>query len=419
MSSKTTDADDVLQFLESLPEQKSTTTTKYNNNNDDKDDILDFLDELDQNNNNTNNSNKSSTLVSSEKETEPFTPVDQKKITLDEKNISDKEKVSEQPKVKQSDSTSNSKKQEEQVDVNTKEQSPINDPITSFASWWNNSGTSAKFNNLLKTTTQTIQETLEENKQVSSAVSGLAKNLTKLVVGETSEVLKIHINHDIQNWRFTEVVDESFYQILSAQVQDGVRIFVDEPRFNEQPSVPDNIIDFQFFQGKVNDGEKLCLANLEASIKKHVGDKKKGDSESNTPNTTGENDLADEDNEDYYKNVSEVFISILPTAVPVTKADDEDFDNEMTVVDSNSSGNFSITMILKDITNDITILVRSQGFPLKWAEWITNDESYNRKKDSNEEKIDIGEWVRDWIEDGIQLTVRTLAQNYVLKRIKI
>lgn len=106
------------------------------------------------------------------------------------------------------------------------------------------------------------------------------------------------------------------------------------------------------------------------------------------------------------------------------------------MTDSNTPGNFNFTLVLKDITNDITTITRSQGFPVKWVNWLEGsvektgstaseerNKSYDQKKqkesedeDEDDEIIDPSEWVKEWIEDGLSLSFGVMAQNYVIDR---
>ena len=95
----------------------------------------------------------------------------------------------------------------------------------------------------------------------------------------------------------------------------------------------------------------------------------------------------------------------------------------MIVTDPHHAGNFSFTVVLKDISNDITAITRSQAFPTSWVEWLEGETKKNKeskKGDDNEDEeddiVDPGEWVKDWIEDGLSLSLGILAQTYVIKR---
>ncbi|KAL6944668.1 hypothetical protein ACO0RG_001412 [Hanseniaspora osmophila] len=463
---------EVLDFLDSLPDHATTTantgsntnaTPNITNTDSNSENVLDFLDQLEQTSKNINppkaSFKKSASTNTKNKEATPAK--DDVKETMavnttsEDKNIAQSQ-VSETKQDAEITAAPIAQENKAGYETPEAELTPLNDPITSFTSWWNKSSQTQFVGNLFNQTKQHIQDTLTKEEHIKeyknlmensgkNVVSGIAKNLSKIIVGETSEVLKIHVNHDIINWKFSSLIDDIFYDVLSSQVQDGVKITVDEPTFKEthksiQPSITNEKegestrsangmgknLDFQFFNGKITDGEKLCMANLEDAIKSYesLQHKKQASKEANKTKDGNdeehekddeekeeeEDDDDDDDSEDEQEGeVSDVFISILPVAVPETATATEESD--LLIVDSNQAGNFSLTFILKDITNDVTILVRSQGFPIQWARWIMKDEFL--------ENIEPGEWVRDWIENGIKLSIQTLAQNYVLKRINV
>lgn len=170
----------------------------------------------------------------------------------------------------------------------------------------------------------------------------------------------------------------------------------------------------------MTDGEKLAFANLDNAVKLF---NKAHEEVIRQQEANGDKDDKSQDN----ANISDIFISIIPVAIPTT-GDSED---KITTTDASQPGNFSFTIVLKDITNDITSTTRSQGFPSKWIHWLEggsvlrkDNEPETSKKDGNdeeedeedEEQVDPSEWVQDWIEDGISLVLGVVAQNYVVER---
>ena len=90
-------------------------------------------------------------------------------------------------------------------------------------------------------------------------------------------------------------------------------------------------------------------------------------------------------------------------------------------IEANNANSFSFTMILKDITNNITVLSKSQPFPLRWARWVSgqHEDVDAIFGSSDEESVDPSEWVKEWIQDGLGLTFAVLAQEYVTRRMGI
>lgn len=419
---KSSEAEDVLEFLASLPESdqsklKDLKDKKAKNGNADDSDILDFLDELEAND-------------------------QKKKKTKDIKSEEKKDNNQQEPKKKE-------EKSEEKPEEETKEQTEVskdtdnnnddelpelNDPITSLSNWWSSSGSAtvnsfwsnatqqannfaqkateeaskfAKDNNLdesfkklqnLQIDEETRKKILSNNEEInlpdpSRAFGFLTKNLTNVLnsIVQTDEILKIQLIHDLENFNnLDQLLTKNFRKVIK-QVQGGIKI-----ELNKNSTLRNhNKRNLNLFNGKLIDGEKLAFANLENSI----------------------NSFKQEEIEDEVRS-SKLFISILPIHISSTSGNKDD----IVPIDNQSNGSFSFTIILKDITHDITIITRSQAFPIKWAHWLdgsvnTDDSDQDKNDDENQdEDVDPSEWVKDWIDDGLSLTFGVLAQTYVVKR---
>ncbi|CCH61053.1 hypothetical protein TBLA_0D05610 [Henningerozyma blattae CBS 6284] len=516
---KSTDADDVFEFLDSLPQSgqngdksdsmkdsKDLGSSKAGSNTKKDEDILDFLDELEKSNLSLNKEKSEGSKVSKTK-----TENDDKIVKNDSSPaVIENSSSTSSTQMGKKDQNEDSLKKEElkQSDEEKEEEEeeadePLGDPISTFSNWWSSSGSATVSSFWNKTTEQASQlknhlsqeqqdfiaqsanrvKNINMNKVVDmnvvnsvvnkSKITELAKNLQKIVVGETEEVLRIHLVHDLVNYpNLQYIIHEKFNQILNEQVQGGIRIFVDEwgkPNSNSNlnllnlankninnqlnnianniniNSLPPN---FNVFHGKIIDGEKLAFANLDNAIelfnkaqKEIQNQQNEAKKEANEATATNDND---EDEDEQIANIIDIFISILPIA-PSSSSAKMDDDKSTIITDTTHSGNFSFTIILKDISNDITSITRSQGFPLKWLKWIENskDEEDNEKDSSKSENatltqkttenketkgndetddededdgVNPAEWVQNWVDDGINLAFGTAAQNYVLER---
>lgn len=458
-----TEADDVLEFLESLPDDDTRKSAAKNRSNSKDEDILDFLDELEQSNLNLKNKGKDE--VNSKDKAKD----DGKSESESESKDKDKNTTTSANNDETNDKLQEDAAQEPSAPADAQEGPPVNDPITSLSNWWSSSG-SATVNSLWSKTTEHASQLktriAQEQQGITSklnatTISDLAKNLTKIVVGDTEEVLRVHLVHDLINYPLLSYhVEQQFDRVLSSQVQGGIRIFVDEwdhPSDREKPEENYAKRHLNLFHGKVVDGEKLAFANLENAIKVFTKAKEEvskqrrasvyGENEQAQEQAQGqaqdrghghghEHEQVQEQEQEQDGRISDVFVSILPIAVP-----DKGKQHEIVTTDSSHQGNFSFTIILKDITNDITSITRSQGFPTKWAEWLegtselkdkqtaiderqskgkggdgNNAGNDNQDKTAVEGEIDPSEWVKDWVEDGLSLAFGVVAQNYVVER---
>lgn len=472
---KSKEAEEVFEFLDSLPqgaegkgksggdaaEGAAKGQAKAGGKDDD---IMDFLDELEKEGG--SKSAKKEAGVSSKPVEEPVIVPETAKPAVEQPVEASAKEAVQEPETE--------KKQVEESTEDSgalgKEETPLGDPITSISNWWSSSGSNTVSSLWSKTTEQANQiknRIAQEQQQLpqlgqlpqlplsinSATISDLAKSLQKIVVGETAEVMRIHLVHDLVNYSYLQYhVEQRFDQVLSDQVQGGVRIFVDEwgkpgAASSETDTVVLNADDIgnngnisvvknpsrpqrhlNVFTGKLSDGEKLAFANLDNAIKlfnkAHDEVLRQQKESANSGTATGD---SDEDQ----TNISDIFISILPVAIPASKTSDNT-DGDMTVTDAAQQGNFSFTIVLKDITNGISSITRSQGFPSKWIDWLEGapaqsktekvEEKDEAKKedgddeDDEEEEVDPSEWVQDWIEDGISLVFGIVAQNYVIER---
>lgn len=464
-----TEADDVLEFLESLPDDDTRKSAAKNRSNSKDEDILDFLDELEQSNLNLKNKGKDEVNSKDKAKDDGKSKTKDNGKSESESKDKDKNTTTSANNDETNDKPQDGAAREPSAPADAQEEPPVNDPITSLSNWWSSSG-SATVNSLWSKTTEHASQLktriAQEQQGITSklnatTISDLAKNLTKIVVGDTEEVLRIHLVHDLINYPLLSYhVEQQFDRVLSSQVQGGIRIFVDEwdhPSDREKPEENYAKRHLNLFHGKVVDGEKLAFANLENAIKVFTKAKEEV-SKQRRASVYGENEQeraqgqaqdrghghghghehkqAQEQEQEQDDRISDVFVSILPIAVP-----DKGKQHEIVTTDSSHQGNFSFTIILKDITNDITSITRSQGFPTKWAEWLegtselkdkqtaiderqskgkggdgNNAGNDNQDKTAVEGEIDPSEWVKDWVEDGLSLAFGVVAQNYVVER---
>lgn len=436
-SRKSTEADEVFEFLDSLPEDKKGAEGKSKAKGagkKDEEDVFEFLEELEKSK--MDLGAKKGKKVAETKKLDPQESNDGKAKS---------ETKQEAPAVKKDTEEKSEEASNAKVEANeeTSKQGTNPDPIASISSWWSSAG-SATVSSLWSKTTEHAsqiknriqQEQLDITSKLNTqTITDLARNIQKIVVGETDEVLRIHLVHDLVKFPSLQYhIENRFDQVMSSQVEGGIRIFVDEwgrpnrsnsistvvdpeKREHEEKDAIEPKIKQNLFSGKVSDGEKLAFANIDNSIKlfnkahdEYIRQQKEaeGESEEGTSAEKSEN------------RISDIFVSILPVAIP----DKNDSTKEdMIVTDPHHAGNFSFTVVLKDISNDITAITRSQAFPTSWVEWLEGETKKNKeskKGDDNEDEeddiVDPGEWVKDWIEDGLSLSLGILAQTYVIKR---
>jgi hypothetical protein len=436
---KSTEAEDVLEFLNSLPENKDKGAAAFRAKSNkgtvakDKEDVLDFLDELEKSD---LRKDKKPPVVEAEKAAAK--PVDAGEGT---------EKVVEEEKKKKEEGDIN-EEEEDDEGTSTIEGDFNIDPLSSLSNWWSSSGSSAVnslWNNaksiqqkasqeaskLANEATKKLGDEKENVERRVNAFKFLSENfesiLNGLNVDQYDEFLKIHLIHDLVNFNGLEGVIKSQFKKVLKQVQGDIFIEVvkqgtvskaGERRYSV--GAHDGVKKLNLFEGGVVDGDKLNWANLKSSIQSTEKPiEKPAEKEKPTGDEKVEAEAEAEAQTDL--NMSRIFIAVLAVH-PAGKTNDSEFDT----IDSHSPTSFQFRVILKDIGHNISIVSETQSFPIQWAKWIEYNDEKPEKKDSQkkeeeeeedtDDEVDPAEWVKDWIDQGLALTIGVLAQEYVVKR---
>lgn len=403
------DTDDVLDFINSLPDSKSGSPRPPQEKTENKEELFEFLDEL------TTNKSKSKFEPSKTKSEKPVAP--------EQKQEKEKEKAEEEE----------IKSANEELEIN---------PIGSITNWWQNEG-SSKVSSLWGTITSNAQSLGETTYQIASNTSNqlsqqrqnflqenftgkfidndqilsisnrlngvlisMSQQIKEGLIDDDDELLNILLIYDFHNFNHLDKLCSDKFNKVMNQVEGGIRVSVNN--FNEKAKQQDQaFINFNLFQGKIIDGEKLCFANLDGSIKDYTNFLKL---EEQSKKIEGEEEGESHDLKQI--NKSNIFVSIQ-----AINKDGQDGNKDAIYIEANNSESFHFLLILKDITNDITIITKTQSFPLKWSKWLNGEFDDVEKQFS--EDIQPHEWVQDWIKDGLSLSFAVLAQEYVIKRMGI
>ncbi|KAG7664052.1 uncharacterized protein J8A68_002430 [[Candida] subhashii] len=448
MSNNQPSKDDVLDFINSLPDSKPSTpklpigkkssdfdntsisssgTTKKEEN---PEDLLDFLDELAQHEKKrpTKRLEPKKTDTISATPPHPQAPADATPSATDVVGSTD---ATTGPS-----SSDTSKSDDGHTTNDAGAELEIGDPISSITNWWSTQG-SNKVSSLWGSITTNAEKITEQTYQLASTTTNrinqerqqidtadISNKLNSMILnvgqsikqgileelGDVNEVLNIFVVCDLYNLSYLDrIVNEKFSQVMK-QVEGGVRVAVHQFNSHSTSQEPSNTT-LNLFYGKLIDGEKLCFANLESSIKDYrrlqAANAPKQDNEAQQP--------AEEDEE--LVNTSNIFISIQPICTKSDSSKSTTTDST-TVIEGTNPDSFSFTIIFKDITNDISIITKSQAFPLRWASWLDGDD-LSIMGEEPEGEVDPREWVSGWIKDGLALSLGVVAQEYVIKRMGI
>lgn len=415
------DTDEVLDFLNSLPESKGTKKgPEKSGDGKENEEFLEFLDEL-----------------AAHEKSKPSTPAPTGSKFEPKRGASgakDSAGSGTQTPVKTGQKPVTGAQETKPTEDNKDEHGADIAPIEAISSWWSNSG-SNKVSELWGSITSNAQTISEQTYQLASNTTNqisqqrqkfiensdheqilnisaklnsillnMSNQITQGLMSDTDELLNILLIYDLYNMNYLDrLCSDKFNEVMS-QVEGGIRVTVSN--FNHKDEPNDDKINLNLFQGKVIDGEKLCFANLESAIRDYVKVTKSEDEQ--------KKEAEDNDESTQEVNLSNVFISIQPITNRSTQNEAITRDEDAPImIEANNPDSFAFTLILKDISNNITVITKTQPFPLKWAKWLNGEVS---KEIEEIGEVNPSEWVSEWIKDGLSLGFGVLAQEYVVKR---
>ncbi|KAH3668947.1 hypothetical protein OGAPHI_002702 [Ogataea philodendri] len=406
MSNQQTE-EEVFEFLNSLPENNGQPVKDAGKPDED---ILDFLDELE----------------AKEK--------DGKTKTVNKKQAPAKQ--SSEPAAKKVETKPVQEPEPEPVTEQTQQEEPkpqeslVNDPITSFSSWWSKEGSSkvsSQFSSLWGTAESALNYAKEQNLEnnlkkafheigitgvlegdreltddekqkllklpdTKQALDSLNKGFSLLstqlntalekiqhdIDANRDEILDVKLVHDLKNYKkLTRFVKNNFEGVMRSQVDGDIQVTISESGIlSSSAEAQDHTKSLGLFAGKLSDGEKLIHANIESVIK---------------------SDSAKEQEENPEIRKSQIYIGLL--AISLNKEDEPAEETDILTIDEYQPSSFSFTAILIDKTHNLTIVNRSQPFPLKWANWLDGKFADG---EANEE-VDPSEWVVEWVNKGLDM----------------
>ncbi|RCK65511.1 Maintenance of telomere capping protein 1 [Candida viswanathii] len=406
MSSKDTATkdSDVLDFINSLPDSKPS-TPKPAAAGGNKEDLFDFLDEL------------------AEHEKKKLNKVLSPKVTANAQakkvDSSNEEDPTTGTTTDKSDTTN------EDIEQQQKEDNEEGMERKRMNSLWKNITTNAEkiseqtyklaneTTNQLNTKSKNINSE-EITHRLNSLFLNISNQIKQGLIEENDEVLNILIVCDLFNLKYLKYLVFNNFELVMRQVEGSIRTSVNELSSHHEKEEDKDKVKLNMFYGKLIDGEKLCFANLENGIKDYKS------LESKHEEIKGEEEEKKEKKEEEEITQSNIFISIQPVTTKIEGQDQEEKEDKTIVIESNDGESFSFVIVLKDISNDITIITKSQPMPLRWAQWLDGEKLKSlQEEETEEESIDPKEWVKDWIRQSLNLSIGVLAQEYVIKRMGV
>lgn len=279
------------------------------------------------------------------------------------------------------------------------------------------------------------------------ALRGLGNNLQTLALPtfqnilqtiappiSSHERLQIHITHDLSGYPTLDPVIYSVFSRVMSQVEGGDLMVIQKgqeaaPRRESEGGLSNRPVggwndgpwwrsgekrSINAVQGVV-EGSKLARASAEGYAGEYFASR--GGVEEAAKQAT------ETLNESNPTRNSEIFLAIQAVSQPVSK--------ELFVAGSSEEqdeveGNeILFTIYLHDPIHGIAFFALSQAVPAQWIEWLdASTQGMDALPESIQEIIESGgvdprEWVSEWIEEILSLSVGVVAQKYVAKRMGV
>lgn len=440
------ETDDVFDLINSLPETTPQQDSKTNVKPTDDKEVFDFLDEIAQHE-----------QKKPKKKMEPKKKVENIVSSNDEEGEETNDPTT---GTSSSDTTDDHHAQQKEPKESPPDHLEVN-PIASLSSWWNLEG-NQKVSNLWGTITSNAEKLSEQTYQLASSTTNqlneqsrkhldteqigsrlnnlfinISQQIKQGLIEDADEVLNILLVSDLYNFTYLRKLVSNNFNLAMNQVEGDINVTVHEFNHHEEKSGGNgnngDHVKLNLFYGKLIDGEKLANANLENAIKEYKKAeiaKEKNDQEKAEQKENIDKEQKIEEDNDYADTreiiKSNIFITIQPITTKIDSkpqdAAENDSPSTTSIIDSHNATSFSFTLILNDITNNITITTRTQPFPLRWAQWLDGEQLKLNDAGDVElglDNVDPKEWVKDWIRQGLNLGVGVFAQEYVIKRMGI
>ncbi|KAL6450499.1 MTC1 Maintenance of telomere capping protein 1 [Candida maltosa Xu316] len=337
-------------------------------------DVLDFINSLPDSKPNTpkptNTANKSAEnkedildfldeLAEHEKKQKKLSPKTAKKVESEEEPTTG-------TTTDKSDTTNEEIEQQQQKskDEQEGEELELPNPISSITSWWNSEG-SNKVNSIWDKIASNAEKISEQTYHFANETTNQLNKNTKNLNGEelTSKLNNLFIN-------------------ISSQIKEGLLEKNDEIL---NILIISDLYNLKYLNLLVYNNFNLVMKQVEGSIRVNVNEFSHHHSDDAVTTRLDEKETTEE----------------------------EDGKDNRIIIETNNNNSFSFIIILKDLTNNITILTKTQPMPLRWAQWLDGE------KLKFGESIDPKEWVKDWIRQSLNLSIGILAQEYVIKRMGV
>ncbi|KAF8242756.1 hypothetical protein K440DRAFT_564323 [Wilcoxina mikolae CBS 423.85] len=236
------------------------------------------------------------------------------------------------------------------------------------------------------------------------------------------EQLRIHITHDLQNYPFVETVVFGVFDRVMQQVEGGDLLVVQRGG----GSKPRSSIEAGPFGGGpwwkamekrelnatngLQEGIKLARATAESYAAEHTK------AAAAQPTVSSQNPT----------RKSNIFLAIQPTI--------HSTNDLIAAVTDRSSGDdkkvVSFAIHLHDPEHNISFSTLSQALPLQWLDWLDAPPPADTKPGewalpeviqdiTRAGGVDPREWVVEWVEEAVGLSVGVVAQKYIAKRMRV
>uniref|UniRef100_A0A060TAR0 ARAD1D25740p n=1 Tax=Blastobotrys adeninivorans TaxID=409370 RepID=A0A060TAR0_BLAAD len=307
------------------------------------------------------------------------------------------------------------------------------DAFSSITSWWskNKDGLLGSASSAVKQAEAKVRE-LQQGEAPQNAIESLQGSISKLGINSSffkstltsvldtiappisrHEQLRIHIFHDMVGYPAIDTIVYNVFDRVMQQVEGGGELTMVVQKGRERHrrgSDREQVRNLNIFRGSFDQACKLAAANIEECIRNP--DQQANDTEKQKGKEKVSDDAEQEESSEEDKvRTSNIYLAIQPTELDTPANETEK--TAGTIIPNN--GTFAFVVHLSDPDHGIQFSTLSQAYPRQWARWLDGEKEEHLEKFS----VDPRDWVIDWVEEGLGLSVGVVAQSYVARRMGV
>lgn len=308
------------------------------------------------------------------------------------------------------------------------------DAFASITSWWskNKDGLLGSASSAVKQAEAKVRE-LQQGEAPHNAIESLQGSISKLGINSSffkstltsvldtiappisrHEQLRIHIFHDMVGYPAIDTIVYNVFDRVMQQVEGGGELTMVVQKGRERHrrgSDREQVRNLNIFRGSFDQACKLAAANIEECIRNPDRQVNDAEKQKGKEKVSDDAEREEESSEENKVRTSNIYLAIQPTELDTST--NETDKTAGTIIPNN--GTFAFVVHLSDPDHGIQFSTLSQAYPRQWARWLDGEKEEHLENFS----VDPRDWVIDWVEEGLGLSVGVVAQSYVARRMGV